>query len=88
MDEYAAVLLVIDELHGHNQLIGANISVQIVDFTPVKWGYGILGKRPDSLYIVTVKTANKAIIYGIKSNMQIEFKHEYNTQWIDFYSSI
>jgi hypothetical protein len=87
VDEYAAVLLVIDELQGNNLLIGASISVQTVEFTPVAWGKGILGKRPDSLYIVTAKTANKAFVYGIKSNMKIEFRHEYSTQWIDFSSS-
>ena len=84
VDEHAAVLLVIDELQRHTQLTGVAISVQIVEFKPVPWGKGILGKRPDSLYIVTAKTENKAIIYGIKSNMKIEFKHELSTEWIEF----
>ena len=84
VDEKAAVLLIINDLQGHNLLIGSSISVQIVEFTPVEWGKGILGKRPDSLYIISVRTDNKTIIYGIKSNMKIEFKHDFSTEWIDF----
>ena len=84
VDEHAAVLLVINELQRHNMLSGASISVQIVDFTSVEWGKGILGKRPDSLYIISVRTENKTIIYGMKSNMKIEFKHELSTEWIEF----
>ena len=84
VDEHAAVLLVINELQKPNLLNGARISVQIVEFTPVEWGNGILGKRPDALYIITIKTDNKFIIYGMKSNMKIEFKHELSTEWIEF----
>lgn len=84
VDEKAAVLLVINDLQKQNLLGGATISVQIVEFTPVERGKGILGKRPDSLYIISVKTENKTIIYGMKSNMIVEFKHEFSTEWIDF----
>lgn len=84
VDEHAAVLLVINDLQRNNQLTDVSISVQIVEFTPVTWGQGILGKRPDALYIVTVKTENKTIIYGMKSNMNIEFMHELSTEWIEF----
>ena len=84
VDEHAAALLVINELQRHNLLNGASISVQIVEFSPVEWGKGILDKRPDSLYIISVRAENKTIIYGMKSNMKIEFKHELSTEWIEF----
>ncbi len=86
VDEYAAILLVINDLKKMNLQNGASISVQVVPFTPVEWGEGILGKRPDSLYIISVRLEDRLIVYGMKSNMKIEFKHEFNTEWINFYS--
>ena len=85
VDEYgAAVLIINDFLKTNRQAKELNISIQIIEFTPVSWGKGILGKRPDALYIITVKTDNKSIIYGMKSNMKIEFMHELSNEWIEF----
>jgi len=85
VDEHGAALIVINDfLKNNQQLQDIDISLQIVEFTPVSWGKGILGKRPDALYIFTIKTHNKTIVYGMKSNMKIEFKHEISTEWIEF----
>lgn len=80
VDEKAAALLIINNLQKQNLLNGASISIQVVEFKPVEWGKSILGKRPDSLYIITVRTENKTLIYGMKSNMEIEFKHDLSTK--------
>jgi len=86
IDEQATFLLVLEELSEKGELLGDAVSafVQILEFTPVPSAKGTLGKRPDALYIVSVKTSEGLHIYGIKSSMKVEFKHQFQTGQLDF----
>ena len=85
VDEYAALVIIFNDfIQNYGQQNKLDVSIQIIEFNAVQYALGNLAKRPDALYIVSVKTSDKTIIYGIKSNRKIEFKHELSTQWIDF----
>lgn len=43
-----------------------------------------LSKRPNSLYIFEIETAEIFIIYGVMSDGQISFRHQYGKFWFDF----
>lgn len=87
IDENVAVLMAIKDFvknGGHiSELI---LSLQIIEFSPLK-GCDLdkLCHRPDALYLITIKTSEKALVYGIKSNGRIEFSHSFETQWYNFF---
>lgn len=88
VDENAAALLAMGELKERAALKGnIDISVQLIEYSPVSWGKFKLDKRPDALYVITIKTGERAYIYGIKSNAKIAFKHEFGLGWYDFYNT-
>ena len=88
VDENAATLLAMGELQDRALLqCNIEISVQLIEYSAVPWGKFKLDKRPDALYVITVKTGERAHIYGIKSNAQIVFKHEFGLGWYDFYNT-
>jgi hypothetical protein len=85
IDEKGSLLLVLKDL----EVLGGNkgeidVSAQVITFTPVPWGKGTLDKRPDALYIITVKIPSKVYVVGMKSNKRIVFRHEYNIEWLEF----
>lgn len=85
IDENAATLMALnDVMENAGGAIEFGASLQIVEFTPVPWGKGKLDKRPDALYLIIMRTSNKVFVYGIKSKGNIEFKHEFGTEWLQF----
>lgn len=90
IDENAALLLAIDDLHARKLNLTAehliNISTQVIELTPVTWGQGILDKRPDCIYVFTIKLVEQVFIYGIKSDATIDFIKEYSSEWYDFHN--
>lgn len=88
VDENAATLLAMGELQDRAPIKGnIDISVQLIEYSPVPWGKFKLDKRPDAMYVITIKTGERAHIYGIKSNAQIVFNHEFGLGWYDFYNT-
>jgi|GEM_PF-1288216 len=90
IDENAALLLAIDDLQTRKLNLTAehliNISTQVIEFTPVTWGQGILDRRPDCIYVFTIKLVEQVFIYGIKSDATIDFIKEYSSEWYDFHN--
>lgn len=85
IDEKGALLLVLDKLGVFSgKAKETDISVQIIPFEPVLQGRVSLDKRPNALYIVTVKIPYKVYVVGIKSNTKIVFLNEYSTEWLEF----
>ncbi len=85
IDEFGATVLVLKELEKSlSNEASVEVSVQIVQFSPVPWGKFKLDKRPDALYVVTVKNGSKARVFGIKSDSSISFHHEYGLEWYEF----
>ena len=85
IDENAATLLALSDLQEQSSLKGKiDISVQLIEYSPVPWGKFKLDKRPDALYVITVNTGERAHIYGIKSNAKTAFNHEFGLGWYDF----
>lgn len=80
----AAIIVMNDLLETHYDPLKITLFVQIVEFTPVPWGKSKLCRRPDALYLITARVPDAAFIYGIKSNTNIEFKHELRTAWHEF----
>ncbi|OOF32109.1 hypothetical protein [Salinivibrio proteolyticus] len=88
VDENAATLLAMGELQDRVSIKGnIDISVQIIEYSPVPWGKFKLDKRPDAMYVITIKTGESAHIYGIKSNAKTVFNHEFGLGWYDFYNT-
>ena len=85
VDENAATLLVLSDLK-EKQLITNNISISVqqIQYSPVPSGKYKLDKHPDALYIITINTGNNAHIYGVKSNAEIVFNHNYGLSWHEF----
>jgi len=85
IDESGALLIVIDELVTSGvKLENAKISMQVLPFAPLQYGIGTLDKSPNSLYVITVDCDDNVIIYGIKSDSKLEFRHSFSKGWIDF----
>lgn len=88
IDELAATVLVLKKLEEKlDKKNGLSITVQLVEFTPVPWGKYKLDKRPDALYLVTVKSGGTVHIVGIKSDASIVFQHEFELAWYEFRST-
>jgi hypothetical protein len=91
IDENAALLLVLNDIFSKSYIITidqlSNISTQVIELTPVSWGKGVLDKRPDCLYIITIKLIDRIFVYGIRSSSSIDFIKEYSSEWIDFYNT-
>ncbi len=88
VDENAATLLALNELQEQSELEdNISISVQLIEYSPVPWGKFKLDKRPDALYVITINTGERVHIYGIKSNAEIAFNHEFGLGWYDFYNT-
>jgi hypothetical protein len=87
IDENAALLLSLNDLlapqHNVKGYKITNISIQVNEFTPVAWGKGVIDKRPDALYIITIVLTDRIFVYGIKSTSKIDFKKEYKTSWTE-----
>jgi hypothetical protein len=88
IDELAATVLVLKQLESKLDKNGdLSITVQLVEFSQVPWGKYKLDKRPDALYLVTVKNGGKAHILGIKLDSSIAFQHEFGLAWYEFSST-
>lgn len=56
IDELAAAVLVLKKLEEKlDKKNNLSITVQLVEFAPIPWGKYKLDKRPDALYLITVK---------------------------------
>ena len=90
IDESAALLLAIDDLHTRKFNLTAenliNISTQVIELAPVACGQGTLGHRPDCVYVFTIKLAEQVFIYGIRSDSTIDFIKEYSSEWHEFHN--
>ncbi len=85
IDENAATLMALnDVVENAGKPIEFSASLQIVEFTPLPRGKGKLDKRPDALYLITVRIPNKVFVYGVKSNGKMVFKHEFGAEWLQF----
>jgi len=86
IDEKAALVLVINELIKKNyDASSIELSMQIIPFTPGDvQNASKLEAQPDAIYIINAKVNDKAFVYGVKSNCNIEFTHEYSTNWFEF----
>jgi len=80
IDEYAALVFACDDyIKTYKQKTDFNITAQIIPFSFFPDNKNNLAKRPDALYVINIQTINEIIVYGIKSNKTIEFKHKINT---------
>ena len=62
-----------------------SLSTQVIPFNKGSVSSdNILETTPDSLYIFSIKVKNKIFIIGIKSKGNIEFTHEYSSEWYEF----
>lgn len=85
IDENAATLMALNDiLENTGKKIDFSVSLEIIEFKLVPPGKSKLDKRPDALYLITVRIPGKVFVYGIKSNGNIEFKHEFSTKWYEF----
>lgn len=86
IDEQAALALTLNSVvkKGYD-LSSIKVGMQIVPFTEgaVK-SQKKLESNPDALYVVNIKVHYKAFVFGVKSNGNIEFEHEFSTFWGDF----
>ncbi|WP_394244929.1 hypothetical protein [Vibrio astriarenae] len=86
VSEDAAICWVIHELSSQEVFLqDLDIRLQVVQFSegPCKSNLK-LEANPDCLYIITAQTKNKVFVYGIKSNLKVEFKNEFDTAWHEF----
>ncbi|ELP2658878.1 hypothetical protein R1U56_004519 [Vibrio parahaemolyticus] len=86
VSEDAAICWVINELSSQDvPLQDLDVRLQVVQFSkgPRKSNLK-LEANPDCLYIITVQTSNKVFVYGLKSNLKVEFKKEFDTAWHEF----
>ena len=85
IDKNGALLYVLNEMSSKGiDCSNLDISIQVIDFTPCSHGDGRLGKNPDSLYLIKAKSESKLYLYGLKSNLKMEFNHEFGTEWFEF----
>lgn len=85
IDEKGSLLVVLSELPEFGKKgVELDVSVQVVEFMPIPRGKGTLDKRPDALYIITIKVPEKIYVIGVKSNNTTVFRHEYSTNWFEF----
>lgn len=87
IDEHAALVValnkIIIEKHGED-LSELSAELKIIDFgnnEEINEGFE---KRPEALYLITIKAQERIYIVGIKSNGKIEFTHDYETEWFNF----
>ncbi len=82
IDEHAATLLAINDLDKNDKSISEmQVSLQILPFTPVPTAMRKLSKRPNALYLITIRTSDKLYVYEIKSDTTIISKNEIDTNW-------
>lgn len=85
IDEKAALLIVLqDMLENNHDLKDSEISLRVHSYDG---GFDInksLINRPDTLYVYDIHTSDSFLIYGVKSDGKVSFKHQYGKQWYDF----
>ncbi|MGI2801005.1 hypothetical protein ACRTC3_20825 [Photobacterium damselae] len=86
VSEDAAICWVLNELTNQNvPLQELDIRLQVIQFSKGARKSNLkLEANPDCLYIVTVRTINKVFVYGLKSNLKVEFKKEFDVFWSEF----
>jgi len=85
IDEKAAALLAIKDVFDSSQPSNDfELSLQIIEYSPMPSGRFKLDKRPDALYLVTINTGGLAHIYGIKSDGNVSFRHVFGLGWYEF----
>ena len=85
IDEKAALLIAIDDVAESEEFSSLEIiGNQVIPFAQFPNNSRALSKTPDALYIITVITDKKIIVYGIKSKGNVEFKKSFSTQWYEF----
>jgi hypothetical protein len=86
-ENFAALMAINDFIKNGGNSSELSLTLQIIEFSPLSGSNeGKLCYRPDALYLITIKTAGKALVYGIKSNGKLEFKYYFETNWHDFNS--
>ncbi|WP_414932267.1 hypothetical protein [Vibrio europaeus] len=86
VSEDAAICWVLNELVSQDvTLQEIDIRLQMIEFSkgPRKSNLK-LETNPDCLYIITVQTTGKVFVYGLKSNLKVEFTKEFDTSWYEF----
>lgn len=84
IDEHVATLIALTKFkRSIKSMTEISISLQLIEYSPVPWGKYKLDKRPDALYIITIKSNREAYIYGIKSNSNIVFLHKFGLEWFE-----
>ncbi|MUH98157.1 hypothetical protein GNP63_16620 [Aliivibrio fischeri] len=86
VSEDVAICWVINELSSQKvPLQNIDIRLQVVQFSkgPRKSNLK-LEANPDCLYIITIQTSSKVFVYGLKSNLKVEFKKEFGIAWHEF----
>ena len=87
IDEKAALLIVLEDLiNSKAYLKELEVTLKIHSYDSNFSLRNSLLKRPDSLYIFNIETKDKFFIYGIKSDSNISFKHDYGKIWCDFFN--
>lgn len=85
IDDNAALLIAINDVAESEQFNSLEIfGSQVIPFTQFPHNPEVLSKTPDALYIISVITDQKVIVYGIKSKGNIEFKKSFSTEWYEF----
>jgi hypothetical protein len=86
VSEDAAICWVINELANQNiALQDINVSLQVIPFSKgARKSRLKLEATPDCLYIITLQTSSKVFVYGLKSNLKVEFRKELDTAWNEF----
>lgn len=85
IDKNAALLIAINNVVESEKFSSLEIiGNQTIPFSQFPNNPTVLSKTPDALYVISVQTNNKIIVYGIKSKGNIEFKKSFSTEWYEF----
>ncbi|MDP8239243.1 MAG: hypothetical protein P9X24_09140 [Candidatus Hatepunaea meridiana] len=86
IDEQAAICMVVCKLKEKGvEISNIEIALQVIPFTPgAVQGRSKLEETPDALYVISAKFDDKAYVFGIKSNGNHVFQHEFHTSWMKF----
>ena len=82
IDDNAALVLVINDLLSKDYEVGViELSMQVLVYDKNHHNTEWHETKPEALYVVHARVPEKIFIYGIRSHGNIEFMHEFNTNW-------
>ena len=85
IDEKAALLIVLRDMTENNHdLKDSDISLRVHSYDGDFDINKKLINRPDSLYVYDIQTPDSFLIYGVKSDGTVSFKHQYGKHWYEF----